>query len=79
MKIQQNKKNNFLPLRPIYFSIICPIDFPSVLTEAYSAPKSCTAPKNTPPTITHKNAGSQPNIIAITGPVTGPAPAIDEN
>ena len=29
--------------------------------------------------LTHKKAGSQPNIIAITGPVTGPAPAIDEN
>ena len=27
----------------------------------------------------HRNAGSQPNIIAMTGPVTGPAPAMDEN
>lgn len=29
-----------------------------------------------PPMMIHRNAGSQPNIIAMTGPVTGPAPAI---
>ena len=37
---QQNKKNNFLPVFPIYSSIIPPIDFPLDLTDAYNAPKS---------------------------------------
>ena len=76
---QQNNINNFLPVLPIYFSIIIPIDLPSFLTEAYKAPKSCTAPKNKPPMINHKRTGTHPNTHASIGPVTGPAPAIDEN
>ena len=63
----------------MYCSMTPPMDLPWLLTDAYNAPKSCTAPKKMPPSNTHKNAGSQPNIIAITGPVTGPAPAILEN
>ena len=55
------------------------MDLPSFLTDAYSAVKSCTAPKNTPPIKSHKRAGAQPNIAAMIGPVTGPAPVIDEN
>jgi hypothetical protein len=55
------------------------MDLPSFLTEAYNAVKSCTAPKKIPPTIIHKKAGSQPYIAAIIGPVTGPAPVIEEN
>ena len=51
----------------------------SFLTDAYRAPKSCTAPKNNPPTTIHKNTGTHPNTLARIGPVTGPAPAIDEN
>ena len=31
---QQNSMNNFLPVLPMYFSIIIPIDFPSFLTDA---------------------------------------------
>ena len=31
------------------------------MTEAYSAPKSVTAPKKTPPSSTHSSTGSQPN------------------
>ena len=56
-----------------------PIDFPSFLTEAYKEPKSCTAPKNNPPMINHRSTGTHPNTDARIGPVTGPAPAIDEN
>ena len=55
------------------------MDLPSFFTEAYNAVKSCTAPKKIPPTIIHKKAGSQPYIAAIIGPVTGPAPVIEEN
>ena len=78
-KIHANKKNNFLPALPIYFSIIAPMDFPSFFTDAYSAPKSCTAPKKIPPINIHNNTGTHPNTAASIGPVTGPAPAIDEN
>ena len=76
---QQKSMNSFLPAFPMYFSIIIPMDFPSFLTEAYSAPKSCTAPKNRPPTKSHRSTGTQPNTEARIGPVTGPAPAMDEN
>ena len=79
VNIQANKKKNFLPVFPIYCSISPPIDLPSFLTDAYNDPKSCTAPKNIPPISTHSNTGTHPNIAAIIGPVTGPAPAIDEN
>ncbi|MPN23143.1 hypothetical protein SDC9_170530 [bioreactor metagenome] len=76
---QQNSKNSRRPVLPMYFSISIPMDLPSFFTEAYSAPKSCTAPKNTPPISTQSNTGIQPNMAAIMGPVTGPAPAMEEN
>ena len=79
VKIHAKSENNFLPVFPIYFSIRNPIDFPSFFTDAYIAPKSCTAPKKIPPTRSHNNTGNQPKAAAIIGPVTGPAPAIDEN
>ena len=79
VNIQANKKKNFLPAFPMYCSIKPPIDLPSFLTDAYKAAKSCTAPKNIPPISNHNKTGTQPNIAAIIGPVTGPAPAIDEN
>ena len=75
----ENKRNIFLPVLPMYCSISMPIDLPSFLTEAYSAVKSCTAPKKMPPIISHSITGAQPNIAAIIGPVTGPAPVMDEN
>ena len=37
---QQNSMNNFLPVLPMYFSMIIPMDFPSFLTDAYNEPKS---------------------------------------
>ena len=37
---QQNSRNNFLPVLPIYRSMMRPIDLPSFLTDAYSAVKS---------------------------------------
>ena len=55
------------------------MDFPSFFTLAYSAPKSVTAPKKMPPRITHKSTGSHPKAAAWIAPVTGPAPAMDEN
>ena len=79
VKSQQNSMKSFLPVLPMYFSIIIPIDLPSFLTEAYKAPKSCTAPKKRPPIISHRSTGTQPKTDARIGPVTGPAPAIDEN
>ena len=76
---QQKPRKSFLPAFPIYFSIRSPIDFPSFLTLAYSAPKSVTAPKKMPPRMIHRRTGSQPNAAAWIAPVTGPAPAMDEN
>ncbi len=76
---QQKIRNRRLPVLPMYCSIIRPMDLPSLLTDAYREPKSCTAPKNTPPTRIHSRAGSQPNMAAMMGPVTGPAPAMVEN
>ena len=61
---QQNNKNSFFPVLPIYSSIIKPIVRPLFFTDAYIAAKSCTAPKNTPPISTHKSTGSHPNIAA---------------
>ena len=61
---QQNSRNSFRPSLPMYFSMSIPMDLPSFLTEAYSAPKSVTAPKNTPPISTHSSTGSQPNAAA---------------
>ena len=63
----------------MYFSISWASDLPLFLTLAYSAPKSCTAPKKMPPTSTHRSTGSQPNISAVMVPVTGPAPQIELN
>ena len=78
-KSQMKSRNRRRPVLPMYFSMSSPKDLPLFLTEAYRAPKSCTAPKNTPPTITHRSTGSQPNIMATIVPVTGPAPQMDEN
>ena len=76
---QQNSKNTLRPNLPMYFSINRPIDLPSFLTLAYSAPKSVTAPKKMPPSRIHSSTGSQPNAAAWMAPVTGPAPAMEEN
>ena len=78
-KSQQKPRKSFLPVFPMYLSMRSPIDFPSFLTLAYSAPKSVTAPKKIPPITTQRNTGTQPNTAACMAPVTGPAPAIDEN
>ena len=61
---QQNSKKILRPNLPMYFSIIIPMDFPSFLTEAYKAPKSVTAPKNTPPMRIQRSTGNQPNAAA---------------
>ena len=63
-KIHENTRNSLRPVLPIYFSISMPIDLPLFLTEAYSAPKSVTAPKNTPPISTQSSTGSQPKAAA---------------
>ena len=76
---QQNKRNSFRPVFPIYFSIKSPMDFPSFLTLAYKAPKSVTAPKKMPPKTIHRRTGTHPNTAAWIAPVTGPAPAMEEN
>ena len=76
---QQNSRNSLRPVLPMYFSISIPMDLPSFLTEAYSAPKSVTAPKKMPPIRTHSRTGSQPNAAAWMAPVTGPAPAMELN
>ena len=61
---QQKSKKILRPNLPIYFSMIIPIDLPSFLTEAYKAPKSVTAPKNTPPIRIQSNTGNHPNAAA---------------
>ena len=76
---QQNSRNRRRPVRPMYFSMSWARDLPLFFIEAYSAPKSCTAPKKMPPTRTHSTTGSQPNAMATMVPVTGPAPQIELN
>ena len=76
---QQNSRNSLRPVLLMYSSISRPMDLPSFLTEAYSAAKSVTAPKKMPPSSTHSSTGSQPNAAAWIAPVTGPAPAMEEN
>src|SRR5690606_35156318 len=54
-----------------------PIDLPLLRTLAHSAPRSCTPAKKIVPRVTHRNAGSQPQITAIAGPTIGAAPATE--
>ena len=61
---QQNSRNTLRPNLPMYFSISRPMDLPSFLTLAYSAPKSVTAPKKMPPIKIHSSTGSQPKAAA---------------
>ena len=44
-------------------------------TLAQTAPKSWTPAKNIVPTITQRNAGNQPQMTAMPGPMIGAAPA----
>ena len=53
------------------------MDRPRLRTEAQSAPRSCIPAKNTVPMVTHRNAGSQPQMTAMAGPTMGAAPATD--
>ena len=76
---QQNNMKSFRPVLPMYFSMIIPMDLPSFFTDAYKAPKSCTAPKKSPPMMSQSNTGTHPKTDARIGPVTGPAPAMEEN
>ena len=76
---QQKSKKSLRPSLPMYFSISRPIDLPSFLTLAYSAPKSVTAPKKMPPRMIQSRTGSQPKAAAWMAPVTGPAPAMELN
>ena len=47
----------------------------AVRTLAQMAPKSWTPAKNIVPTMTQRSAGSQPQIMAMPGPIIGAAPA----
>ena len=76
---QLKTRNSLRPVLPMYFSISRPMDLPSFFTLAYRAPKSVTAPKKMPPSRIHSSTGSQPKAAAWMAPVTGPAPAIEEN
>ena len=55
--------------------VSAPTDFALFRTLAQTAPKSWTPAKNMVPTITQRNAGSQPQMTAIPGPMIGAAPA----
>ena len=71
-------RNSFLALSPMDSDMIVPMERPLFLTEAKSDPKSCTAPKNSPPTSIQIVTGIHPKMAAWMGPVMGPAPAIEE-
>ena len=64
VKSQQNRRNSFLPVLPMYCSIRSPIDLPSFLTLAYRAPKSVTAPKKMPPRMIQRKTGTHPKTAA---------------
>jgi hypothetical protein len=62
----------------IAFWAISAMEEPPSLTEVINEPKSCTPPMNIVPNTTQNIAGNQPHkITAITGPIIGPAPAIE--
>ena len=78
MRVEKLKRmKSCFPLKPIWFRIMTPIDFPSVRREAAMLPKSWTAPKKIPPARIQITAGIQPNVTAMMGPTIGPAPAIE--
>ena len=69
---------SFFARGPMLSEMISPMERPLFLTDANMDPKSCTAPKNSPPMSTQRVTGIHPNTAAWMGPVMGPAPAMDE-
>jgi hypothetical protein len=57
-------------------AVSSPMDLPLFLAEITSVEKSWTAPMKILPRKTHRNAGSQPQIIPMAGPTIGPSPAM---
>jgi hypothetical protein len=62
---------------PMIDCVRVPIELPLCRVEIHRAAKSCTAPANTVPSTTQRNAGSHPQITAIAGPTIGAAPATE--
>ncbi len=54
-----------------------PMERPFSRAEITKALKSCTAPMKIVPNTTHIMAGTQPQKIAIAGPIIGAAPAME--
>ena len=63
--------------RPTTSPVKAPIERARLRFEAQIAPASCTPAKKIVPKITHKNAGTQPQMTAIAGPIIGAAPATE--
>ena len=59
---------------PTTSPVSAPREVPRFRTLAQMAPKSCTPAKNTVPATTQMNAGSQPQMMAMAGPMMGAAP-----
>ena len=65
------------PFRPMYLPDSVPMLCPRCLPEAHRAPKSCIPAMNTVPMVTHRKAGTHPQITAMAGPTMGAAPATE--
>ena len=53
------------------------MDWPRLRTLAHSAPASWIPAKKTVPSVTHRKAGTHPQITAMAGPTMGAAPATE--
>ena len=71
MTIMNNVRARWLTTSPVSE----PTERAWLRMDAQIAPKSCTPAKNIVPITTHRNAGSQPQMTAMPGPMIGAAPA----
>ena len=71
MTIMNRARARWLTTSPVR----APIDRARFRTLAQTAPKSWMPAKNIVPRMTQMNAGNQPQMIAMPGPIIGAAPA----
>ena len=76
-RMKMTMRKSPAPRLPMYRPDRAPMDCPLFRTDAHRAPKSCMPAKNTVPSVTQRNAGTQPQMSATAGPTMGAAPATE--
>src|SRR5699024_11756722 len=76
-KRKMTTKKSMRPRLPMQRPESRPIDWPRWRCDAHKTPMSCMPAAKTVPSVTHKNAGNQPQITATAEPIMGAAPATE--